>query len=62
MKTDELIQWLRDYAAAHGEGSVVRANCNDAADLIESLDERVDILSADLNDDYKEYTGLIEEE
>ena len=62
METNELIQWLRDYAAAHGEGSVVRANCNDAADLIESLDERVDILSAELNDDYKEYTGLIEGE
>lgn len=54
MTTDELIQWLRDYAEIHGEHSVVRANCNDAADLLEHLDERVDILSAELNDDYRE--------
>ena len=59
-RTAELIEWLRNYAEVHRNR--VRTNCNEVADLLESLDERVDILSADLNDDYKEFTGLIEEE
>ena len=56
MKTAELIQWLRDYAIIHGEHSVVRANCTQAADRLEELEKRVAIMTADMDANWgKEY-------
>lgn len=45
MTATELIQWLRDFADVHGKYTVVRANCTEAANRLEELDERVAIMS-----------------
>ena len=52
----ELIQWLRDYANIHGEHSVVRANCNQAADELEKMDERIHIMAESMDSQWgREY-------
>ena len=44
MQTSELITELRDWAEVQGPGSLGNI-LNEAADTIESMDERIDIVS-----------------
>lgn len=63
VSNEELIQWLRDFSNFFIEGTESYVNLLEAADRLESLDERVAIMMEGRLDDYdeKKHSGLMEE-
>lgn len=61
LTTDELIRELRDIARIGNVNARHTLNiCAQAADRLEEMDERLDIVSADL-DEGRRYSGLVDE-
>ena len=64
--TVELIRGLREMHGLARAGLILTARdlslLDEAADRLEEMDERIDIMAADMDDDYKAHTGLLTED